>query len=324
LFHNRKKTGELYWESSVIRPLEDQDGTIACFVALNEDITEKLALEGQLRQSQKLEAIGQLAAGIAHEINTPIQYVGDNTRFFKESWIQLSGLLAAAQVLRDEVTAEMVPKSALENFDKCSRDADVEYLAQDFPRAIDQTLEGVERVSRIVRAMKEFSHPGTQEKRAIDLNKAIETTITISHNEWKYVAKIETRLAPDLPLVPCLAGEINQVLLNLVVNSAQAIAEAVQGDGSSLGTITVTTRRHGDWVELSVADTGVGIPDYAKERVFDPFFTTKEVGKGTGQGLMLAHTVVVKQHGGKIWFDSEIGKGTTFYVCLPLSPVAEE
>jgi DNA-binding NarL/FixJ family response regulator len=169
--------------------------------------------------------------------------------------------------------------------------------------------------------MKEFSHPGSQEKKAVDLNKAIQTTITISRNEWKYVATMETRLDPDLPLVPCLAGEINQVLLNLVVNSVHAIAEAEQRDGHSMGTITIATRRDGDWVELSVADSGVGIPDHIKERVFDPFFTTKEVGKGTGQGLMLAHTVIVKKHGGKIWFDSEIGKGTTFYLRLPLSAV---
>jgi PAS domain S-box-containing protein len=324
VFHNRKKHGEMYCESAVIRPLEDHDGTIAHFVALKEDITEKLALEAQLRQSQKLEAIGQLAAGIAHEINTPIQYVGDNTSFLKDSWNQLSGLLAAAQKLRGEVTSEEVSESTLENFDRCIRNADLDYLSQDIPRAISQTLEGVERVSRIVRAMKEFSHPGSQEKKAFDLNKAIETTITISRNEWKYVAKMETRLDPDLPLVPCLAGEINQVLLNLVVNSAQAIAESGQRDGNSMGTITIATRRDGDWVELSVADSGIGIPDHIKERVFDPFFTTKEVGKGTGQGLMLAHNVIVKKHGGKIWFDSEIGQGTTFYLRLPLSSVAED
>lgn len=324
VFHNRKKNGELYWESAVIRPLEDHDGTVTHFVALKEDITEKLALEGQLWQSQKLESIGQLAAGIAHEINTPIQYVGDNTSFFEESWNQISALLAAAQKLRSEVTPDVVSESTIENFDNCSRNADVEYLSLDIPRAIDQTLEGVERVSRIVRAMKEFSHPGSQEKRAVDLNKAIETTITISRNEWKYVAKVETRLDPDLPLVPCLAGEINQVLLNLVVNSVQAIAEVGRHDGTSMCTISIATRRDGDWVELSVADSGIGIPDHIKERVFDPFFTTKEVGKGTGQGLMLAHTVIVKKHGGKIWIDSEIGKGTTFYLRLPLSPVAED
>jgi PAS domain S-box-containing protein len=320
VFHNRRKNGESYWESAVIRPLEDHDGTFSHFLALKEDITEKLALEGQLRQSQKLEAIGQLAAGIAHEINTPIQYVGDNTNYFKDSWNHLSCLLAAGQRLREEVSRDAVSAATIESFDTCSRDADIEYLSVDVPRAIDQTLEGVERISRIVRAMKEFSHPGSQEKRAIDLNKAIETTITISRSEWKYVANVETQLDPDLPLVPCLAGEMNQVLLNLVVNSAHAIADTKPHDGS-MGTITVSTRRDRDWVEVSVADTGTGIPENVRDRVFDPFFTTKEVGKGTGQGLMLAHTVVVKKHSGKIWFNSEMGKGTTFYVRLPLSTV---
>ncbi len=198
VFHNRKKNGDLYWESAVIRPIKDHDGTMSHFLAIKEDITEKLAMEAQLRQSQKLEAIGQLAAGIAHEINTPIQYVGDNTNFFKESWNHLVELLTAAQRLRDEVSPEMVPESTIEAFDRCSRDADVEYLSQDIPRAIDQTLEGVQRVSRIVRAMKEFSHPGSLEKRAIDLNKAIDTTVTISNNEWKYVAKVETNLDPAI------------------------------------------------------------------------------------------------------------------------------
>lgn len=323
VFHNRKKNGDLYWESAVIRPLEDHDGTISHFLALKEDITDKLALEGQLRQSQKLEAIGQLAAGIAHEINTPIQYVGDNTSFFKDSWGNLSCLLTAAQKLRNEVPPDMVPAATLDDFDRCSRNADVEYLSRDIPLAIDQTLEGIERVTRIVRAMKEFSHPGTQDKCAIDLNRAIETTITISRNEWKYIANVETRLDPDLPLVPCLAGEINQVLLNLVVNGAHAIAEAAPHNGANMGTITLSTRRDGDWVEVGVADTGTGIPENVRERVFDPFFTTKEVGKGTGQGLMLAHTVIVKKHQGKIWFDSKVGKGTTFFLRLPLSSAPE-
>jgi len=323
VFHNRKKNGDLYWESAVIRPIKDADGIMTHFLAMKEDITEKLEMESQLRQSQKLEAIGQLAAGIAHEINTPIQYVGDNTNFFKESWNHIANLLVAAQKLRNQVNSEMVPVSTLEEFDHYNRDADVEYLSQDIPRAIDQTLEGVQRVTRIVRAMKEFSHPGSEEKRAIDLNRAIETTLTISNNEWKYVAKMNMNLDPNLPLVPCLAGEINQVLLNLVVNGAHAIEDVMSVSGS-MGTITIATRRDDGWVEVSVADTGTGIPENIRERVFDPFFTTKQVGKGTGQGLMLAHTVVVKKHGGKIWFDSEIGKGTTFYVRLPLSVVSEE
>jgi PAS domain S-box-containing protein len=322
LFQNRKKSGEIYWESAVIRSIEDQEGAISHFLALKEDITEKLALEAQLRQSQKLEAIGQLAAGIAHEINTPIQYVGDNARFLKDAWQDLAGLLAVAQKLRNELTSGIASRATIDTFDRCSRIADVEYLARDIPIAIDQTLAGVQRVARIVGAMKEFSHPGSQEKRAVDLNRAIETTVTISHNEWKYVAEVQTQLDPNLPLVPCLAGEINQVLLNLVVNAAHAIADVSPG-GGSLGVITISTRRDGDWVEISVGDTGTGIPDGVKEKVFDPFFTTKDVGKGSGQGLMLAHTVVVRKHAGRIWFDSQVGNGTTFFVRLPLSLAVE-
>ncbi|MGA1984236.1 MAG: PAS domain S-box protein [Acidobacteriaceae bacterium] len=318
LFHNRKKNGELYWESAVIRPIEDHDGSISHFLALKEDITEKLAMEGQLRQSQKLEAIGQLAAGIAHEINTPIQYIGDNTRFIKESWGHLASLLAAAQKLRAELTAHTVSQAVIDTFDNCSRVTDVAFLSEDIPRAIDQTLEGVERVARIVSAMKEFSHPGAQEKQAVDLNRAIETTVAISRNEWKYVADVQTTLDPNLPLVPCLAGEINQVLLNLVINAAHAIADASDRRTGGLGTIVLSTKRDGDWVEISVADTGTGIPEHLRDRVFEPFFTTKEVGKGTGQGLTLAYAVIVKRHGGSIWLDSEVGKGTTFFVRLPI------
>jgi PAS domain S-box-containing protein len=284
---------------------------------------EKLALEAQLRQSQKLEAIGQLAAGIAHEINTPIQYVGDNTTFFRDSWSSVAGLLTAARQLRKELGSGAVSQAAIDTFDKCGKIADVDYLAQEIPLAIDQTIEGVQRVAKIVSAMKEFSHPGSLEKRAIDLNRAIETTITISRNEWKYVAEMETNLDPELPLVPCLAGEINQVLLNLVVNASHAIAD-VRRENGGLGTITLSTRRDGDAVEISVADTGTGIPDHVRDRVFDPFFTTKEVGKGTGQGLMLAHAVVVKKHGGRIWFDSELGKGTTFFIRLPIMVPVEK
>lgn len=284
---------------------------------------EKLALEAHLRQAQKLEAIGQLAAGIAHEINTPIQYVGDNTTFFRDSWVAVANMLTAARQLREELKSGTASQETIDAFDQCSKIADVDYLAQEVPQAIEQTLEGVQRVAKIVSAMKEFSHPGSLEKRAVDLNRAIETTITISRNEWKYVAEMETNLDPELPLVPCLAGEINQVLLNLVVNASHAIADVPREDGR-LGTITLSTRRDGDAVEIGVADTGTGIPDHVRDKVFDPFFTTKEVGKGTGQGLMLAHSVVVKKHGGRIWFDSELGKGTTFFIRLPIMVPVEK
>ena len=305
------------WLSGVAYP------TGTGLLILIQDETEKHALDDQLRSAQKMEAIGNLAAGVAHEINTPIQYVGDNTGFIQDSWSQIAEVLSAAQRLRNEAVCGQVSAAAIESFDACSKKADVEYLIREVPRAIEQTLEGIQRVAKIVSAMKEFSHPGSQEKRAVDLNRAIETTVVISRNEWKYVADVQMKLDPNLPLVPCLAGEINQVLLNLLVNAAHAIADAVQSIEDGRGKITISTRQNGDWVEMSVADTGTGIPKHAQEKVFDPFFTTKEVGKGTGQGLMLAHTVVVKKHGGRIWFDTEVGKGTTFFVKLPISAAAE-
>jgi len=305
------------WMTGVAYPTETG------LLILAQDETEKRALDIQLRSAQKMEAIGQLAAGIAHEINTPIQYVGDNTTFFRESWEQVAEVVSAAQRLRNEAANGLVSQAAIANFDSCSKRVDVEYLTREVPQAIDQTLDGVQRVARIVSAMKEFSHPGSQEKRAVDLNKAIDTTVTISRNEWKYVADVRTQLDPKLPLVPCLAGEIAQVLLNLLVNAGHAIADAVRQAEGMRGTITITTRRVDDSVEISVADTGTGIPENARDKVFNPFFTTKEVGKGTGQGLTLAHTVIVKKHGGSIWFDTEVGKGTTFFIRLPLSVAAE-
>ena len=163
--------------------------------------------------------------------------------------------------------------------------------------------------------MKEFSHPDSADKTATDLNKTIDSTITVARNEWKYVSELVKDFEDNLPAVVCYPGDINQVVLNLIVNAAHTIKEKVR-DGEK-GQITVRTRKRSDCVEISVTDTGKGIPEAIRNRVFDPFFTTKEVGKGTGQGLALAYTVVVKKHGGKIWFESEVEKGTTFFVTLP-------
>ena len=174
-------------------------------------------------------------------------------------------------------------------------------------------------MARIVGAMKEFSHPGVSEKTSIDINRAIESTLTVSHNEWKYVAELVTDLAPDLPLVRCLPGEFNQVILNLIVNAAHAIADTVQNGSATKGTITISTRHRGNWLEIRIADTGPGIPEKIRTRIFDPFFTTKAVGKGTGQGLAIAHSVVVDKHGGTITFETELGRGTTFIIRLPLN-----
>jgi signal transduction histidine kinase len=180
-------------------------------------------------------------------------------------------------------------------------------------------LEGVEHVARIVRAMKEFSHPGPIEKTAVDLNRAIQSTIVVSRNEWKYVAEVVEDFDWELPPVRCIPGEINQVMLNLIVNAAHAIAPVVRGSSGTRGTITVSTRPDGDWAEIRVRDTGTGIPESARAKLFDPFFTTKEVGKGTGQGLSIAHTVIVKNHSGTIRFETEANVGTTFIVRLPIA-----
>jgi signal transduction histidine kinase len=268
-------------------------------VAVLRDISSRKHLESQLAQAQKLESIGQLAAGIAHEINTPIQYIGDNGRFL------------------DDAFRDLTPMLDLERQDAESR-SDAEYLCIEIPKSIGQLLEGVEHVARIVRALKEFSHPGPIEKTLVDLNRAIQSTIVVSRNEWKYAAEVVEDFDWDIPQAHCVAGEINQVILNLIVNAAHAIGDANRNRGGGLGTITVSTRRDADWAEIRVKDTGSGIPEAIRSKIFDPFFTTKEVGKGTGQGLSLAHTAVVKNHGGTIHFETELGEGTTFIVRLPM------
>lgn len=282
------------------------------------DITERRHLEEQLRQAQKLEAIGQLAAGIAHEINTPTQYVGDNTTFLKQSWSAVRQVARAAQRIDQESKAGTASAEAVADLRWCLREADLDYLLEEIPKAIDQSLEGVQRVAQIVRAMKEFSHPGSEEKSALDINRAIETTITVARSEWKYIAEVESCLDPQLPLVHCNAGEFNQVILNLLINAAQAIRQVV-GDGSAgKGKIVIATRGDQHWVEVSIHDTGCGIPEEIQSRIFEPFFTTKPVGQGTGQGLALAHATIVRKHGGSIWFETTPGKGTTFFVSLPV------
>jgi len=289
-------------------------------LVVSRDITDRLAseeerasMEVQLRHAQKLEAIGQLAAGIAHEINTPIQYVGDNTIFLRDAFRDLDTFILELQAGAAE-GASLDPGGIRRRLE----DLDAEYLMGEIPRAIQQTLEGVGRVSRIVSAMKDFSHPGGSREH-VDLNRAIESTITISRNAWKYCANLEAELAPDLPLVPCFPGEFNQAVLNLIVNAAHAIEEKREARGlAELGTIRVSTRLAEGNVEIRVADNGTGIPAAIRSRIFDPFFTTKSVGKGTGQGLSIVRAVIVDKHGGSVDLASDPGMGTTFLLSLPL------
>jgi PAS domain S-box-containing protein len=290
----------------------------AANLALEQEITERKLLESQLVQEQKLASIGQLAAGIAHEINTPIQYVGDNTRFFQDSFNDIFHVLEKYHRLLEATKTGTVSQGMVAEVGNALEEADVGYLIEEIPSAIRHSLEGIDRVTKIVQAMRAFSHPGVSEKTPIDLNKAIESTITVARNEWKYVAEMETHFDPDLPLVSGLLDEFNQVILNIILNAAHAIADIV-GDGSNgKGTITIGTHRENDWAEIRISDTGTGIPEEIRLKVFDPFFTTKEVGKGTGQGLAIAHNVVVEKHGWTIAFETEVGKGTTFIIRLPI------
>lgn len=320
----RTRDGDYRHFESVGRRIPTANAGIPQALIVARDVTERVRaqqekdrMEIHLRQAQKLEAIGQLAAGIAHEINTPIQYIGDNNVFLNDSFQELFGFFAT---LKSTLDAEgPMDKEALR---RAIDAVDLDYFEDEIPKAIRQSLDGVARVSRIVSAMKEFSHPGTEAQERIDLNRAIENTLTVSRNEWKYVAELHTDLDPGLPLVPCFPGELNQVVLNLVVNAAHAIADATGGmDSGHKGLIRVSTRIEGSDVVIRVSDNGSGIPEAIRARVFEPFFTTKPVGKGTGQGLAITHSVIVDKHGGKIELESELGKGTTFILRLPLEPL---
>ena len=300
--------------SPIKNELDEQKGSLI----LGSDNTDRRLLERQLAQAQKLESIGQLAAGIAHEINTPTQYVGDNTRFLLNAFTDLEELLDRYAAVPEDIRAGKPIDDLVREMAEVEEKADLEYLREEIPKAIRQSLEGVERVSKIVGAMKEFSHPGTTEKAAIDINRAIESTITVARNEWKYLAEMVTDFDPAMPLIFCLPGEFNQVTLNMIINAAHAISETLAGDRERKGTIAISTRNLGDRAEIRISDTGSGIPEEIRSRIFDPFFTTKEVGKGTGQGLAIAHSVIVDKHGGTIDFETETGKGTTFIIHLPI------
>lgn len=303
-----------------ISPMREDNQALNGIILLGTDITERKALESQLAQAQKLESIGQLAAGIAHEINTPIQYVGDNTRFLQNNFERLLDLLEKYEQIASTACEGKLPPEMAALLEASRQRCDLEYLRHEIPSAIQESLEGIQRVAEIVRAMKEFSHPGVTQKTALDINKAIENTITVARNEWKYVADVEMHLSPQLPTVICQPGEINQALLNIIVNAAQAIQEMVQAKKYVKGKITIQTLWEQDGVEIRIHDTGPGIPDAVGQRIFDPFFTTKEVGKGTGQGLAIAYNVIVVKHGGILTYETGREHGTTFIIRLPLQP----
>jgi len=293
-----------------IREHRELDGVVISFRSIE---ALKIA-QREAEQASRLASVGQLAAGIAHEINTPIQYVSDNLRFILKSLGHVSTIF---EHVHDLLHSKRLTPEDEHNTKTIFARYDLEYLLGELPVATSQSLEGTEHVAGIVRSMKEFSHPGTRNKTITDINHALQSTATISRNEWKQIATLEMDLDPALPQIECFAADINQVFLNLIVNAAQALSETHARDHRQ-GVIRVSSLRHGDSVEIRVSDTGPGVPQDLRERIFDPFFTTKAVGKGTGQGLALCMNTVVQKHGGKLYLEDHQGPGATFVVSLPI------
>lgn len=286
------------------------------------DISHRVQLEQKLRQAQKLESIGQLAAGIAHEINTPTQYVSDNTTFIKNAAQTCLSIVAASQAMI-EATDETSRQAKLKAVQTLIEEGDIDFITSEIPLAIDQSMEGLQRITKIVGAMKSFSHSSDSSMQNVDIAEAIESTVIVARSEWRYVAELTLALDKDLPIITCLRDELNQVILNFIVNAAHAIEDKIGRNNGLQGLIEIKTALDGDYAVISISDDGCGMSQEVQKRIFDPFFTTKAVGKGTGQGLSLAYNVIVETHGGQIKVDSVEGKGTTFHIYIPIKPPQE-
>lgn len=271
-----------------------------------------IELRRQLSSDQKMKSLGQVAAGIAHELNTPIQYVSNNIAFIRDELLNVCGLLSEYKELTQGIPE---CKSGIERINKLYRESDPEYLINEIPTTLSQTVDGLNHITHIVAAMREYSHPGGTTPVSVDINRVIRTVTTLARNEWKYVADLSLDLDPSLPCIECHQGDISQVLLNLVVNSAQAIEEKT--GGRSKGSIKISTRWMGDAISISIEDSGGGIPKELLTRIFDPFFTTKPVGKGTGQGLAISLHLIKEIHQGDLSVTSNPGIGSTFTITLP-------
>ena len=288
------------------------------------DVTRQKSLQSQLDQAQRLESVGQLAAGVAHEINTPMQYIGDNVRYVAKTLQRMNTVLDCLPALVDESISDDDLIELRNSVANTVVPRKVKSALRQIPEALADSIEGVEAVSRIVAAMKEFSHPGSDNRAEVAINHILESTITVARNEWKYVAEVETDFEDNLPGIPAFSSELNQAFLNIIVNAAHAIGDRVERGDFDKGRIRIATRHNEEFVVVTIQDNGGGIPEHVRNRVFEPFFTTKDVGKGTGQGLAIAHSVVTSKHGGGLSFDVEEGIGTTFIIQLPLHPEEEQ
>ncbi len=291
---------------------EELDGAVVSFL----EIPQRSITSDELSHAHQLESVGKVTAGIAHEINTPVQFIGDSMTFLDSAFTDLSQLLSKYKEMRDAAEAGFVSTALIADVKTTEEEIDLEFLEEEIPKSIKRTLDGAYRVGEMTRAVKEFTYPDQNEKVAVDLNAALQNALIIARNEYKYVADLETDLG-DLPPVFCLIGHLNQVFLNIVVNAANAIAAPCNED-SRKGKILIQTRSEGDNVLISISDTGCGIPEEIRDRIFDAFFTTKAAGKGTGQGLAIARSIVVDKHFGTLDMDTQVGHGTTFFIRLPV------
>jgi len=287
-----------------------KDAVLDSIVIVLRDLTEQTRTANQLLLAQKMESVGQLAAGIAHEINTPMQFVGDNTYFLKDAFSEITNYLINIEKIQANSENNDIIKNLRE-------ESDIDYLMNEIPVALERTAEGIKRVSNIVKAMKDFAHPSGQQKSNTKINDSILTTVTITKNEWKYSADLEMEFDESIPTVLCTVDEVNQVILNMIINAVHAIQEAKKTRDFDKGLIKIKTYYDEEFVYIAISDSGTGISKENLNRVFDPFFTTKEVGKGTGQGLAIAHDIIVNKHGGKIDLESKVGEGTKFIIALP-------
>ncbi|SCC90595.1 hypothetical protein SCG7086_BS_00100 [Chlamydiales bacterium SCGC AG-110-P3] len=297
-------------------PMIDSTGCKTGIIFFAQNHQQQRLLEAQLVQAQKLEAIGQLAAGVAHEINTPMQYIGDNIEFLRTGFTDLVSLIHRAEDVM-KLSSETTCTEDIATYDKLKLDIDLDYMIEETPKALEQTREGVASVTKIIRSLKAFSHPGSESMELHDLNQVIQDAITVAKNEWKYVADVNVDFDTSLGLVPCHLGELNQVLLNMIVNAAHAVTNGIAERGENKGIIKLVTLRTDSSVKIIIEDNGTGIPEELRSKIYDPFFTTKEVGKGTGQGLAIAHRIITEKHRGKIALSSQPGF-TQFTIELPL------
>ena len=308
--------GQISLLSTTATHIKGENGNDHGMVFVFRDVTELRKAKSQLALSQKLESIGQLAAGIAHEINNPMQYIGDNLSFLNEAFANIISILDQVKALAsfEDISSSILGLKKL--LEKSQREVD--FFRNEIPQAIQQSLGGVIGVSDIVTALRNFAHPGSSEKQIAHINNAIMGTVSIAKNEWKHLADLELNLDNDLPAIKMMVNQINQVLLNIIVNASHSIQDAIEKGLYPKGRIIISSQKNASYVEIRISDNGMGIPDTIINKIFDPFFTTKEVGKGTGQGLAISHDIIANKHNGSIELESEVGRGTTFYIRLPI------